>query len=144
MLPGLHRILLRRKSESIVSHSMQHIFTFHAVVPCHNVCCNISERMAYMQAFARRVGEHGYDEIRRTPVRVIPPVIFKTALHIPGPERAFPVPYILPVFLYGLRSLRSIPVPGFRIGAHNSPVSVANSCMRLSPLFTTFVYDFIE
>ncbi len=37
--------------------------------------------MLHMQALPDGAGEHGYDEIRRTPIRVVPTVIFRWPLH---------------------------------------------------------------
>src|SRR5688572_26576799 len=58
MLTGLNGILLRGKSEAVVTHRVQHVKTLVSLVPCHDVGCDVAERMSHMQAGTRRIREH--------------------------------------------------------------------------------------
>ena len=58
MLAGLDGVLLGGKAKGIVSHRMQHVETFQALVAAVDVTGDVPQRMAYMQAGARRIREH--------------------------------------------------------------------------------------
>ena len=58
MRSGLDGILLSGQPEGIITHWVQHIESFQALVSCKNVRSNIAQRMTYMQTRSGGVGEH--------------------------------------------------------------------------------------
>ena len=58
MLAGLDSILLRRKSEGIITHRMEDIEALQALVAGEDVAGNVTEGMADMESRPRRIREH--------------------------------------------------------------------------------------
>jgi len=58
----LDRVLLGGQSEGIETQGVQNITPRHPVVTCVYVGSDVSQRVAYMQAFAGWVGKHVLDE----------------------------------------------------------------------------------
>jgi hypothetical protein len=58
VLAGLYGVLLGGQAEGVVSHRVQDVEAFLAFVARVDVRGDIAQRMAYVQAGARRVGEH--------------------------------------------------------------------------------------
>src|SRR5690606_22687215 len=58
MLSRLDGILLRRKSERIVSHRVQNIKPLMPFITCIDITGNISQGMAHMQSRTRGIGKH--------------------------------------------------------------------------------------
>ena len=92
VLPGLHRILLGGKAESVITHGVQDVFTLHAVITSHGISCDISKRVAHVQALPRRVWEH----IGDIELRVVRRVSGELPYRVVRVERAFLLPIFLP------------------------------------------------
>ena len=58
VLSGLNSILFSRQSKGIVAHGVQHIKAFQFFETGHNIRSNVTQRVTYVQAGTRRVGEH--------------------------------------------------------------------------------------
>ena len=96
MLAGLHGILLGRQAEGVVAHGVQHILALHAVIARYHIGGEIAQRMADMQALARRVGEHVHGEVRGPAIRIAAPAVLQVTADVGGPEGSPLIPDFLP------------------------------------------------
>ena len=108
MLAGLDCILLSRQTEGVVAHGVQHVLALHAVVAADHIGGEVAERMAHMQALARRVREHIHGEVRRASFGVATLAVLQIAIDVGGPEGAFVIPNLLPFFLNALSQIRVV------------------------------------
>ena len=108
MLAGLDCILLSRQTEGVVAHGVQHVLALHAVVAADHIGGEVAERMAHMQALARRVREHIHGEVRRASFGVATLAVPQIAIDVGGPEGAFVIPNLLPFFLNALSQIRVV------------------------------------
>ena len=69
VLSRLDGVLLGRQAVGIVAHGVEHIESLLAFVACIDVACDVSERVAHMQAGAGGVGKH-IEHIELGPFRV--------------------------------------------------------------------------
>ena len=59
---GLNGVLLGGEAEGVKPQGVQHVATTHAEVPRVDIGSDVTQRMTYMQALTRRIGEHVLDE----------------------------------------------------------------------------------
>ena len=58
MYAHLDGVVLRRKSESVPSHGMDHIISVHQLVAAPHVGDHIASPVSHMKSVSGRIGEH--------------------------------------------------------------------------------------
>ena len=109
MRARLHRVLLGRQTERVVTEGVQDVAPLHAVVPREDVGGDVPERVAHVQTRTRRVREHVLHEqlVRgnRGPVRRR-----QRPHRVGGVEGPALAPQVLPALLDPAGELRGVAV----------------------------------